>query len=131
MKEWMQNDFARMFPDRLKSRTPSTPPSRVPQVLTPPPTHDSAQPKLISNDDIAQFLGHPNTLVGKQFVHSPPEDQDQSDRGTWEVISYSVRKGENGVECEYVVSLEAVGGDSLPMCEEEVRSLLAYSTFAA
>ncbi|KAI1791692.1 hypothetical protein LXA43DRAFT_1010098, partial [Ganoderma leucocontextum] len=60
-----------------------------------------------------------------------PQDQlDRADRGAWEVASYTVRKGDTGVEHEFQVLFDALGGDPLPMDEGEVRTLLRYSTLA-
>ena len=74
------------------------------------------------------FLNNPHTMIGKQFIHSPPQGQDQEDSGTWEVISYTVKKAANGLEHEYQVLLQAFGSDPFPMDKEELRYLLQYST---
>ncbi|KAI1791674.1 hypothetical protein LXA43DRAFT_1010028 [Ganoderma leucocontextum] len=131
MDEWYNGEFIRLFPDLAKrtSATPATPPTRA-SLPTPPPTRRSGLPKRVSNDEVEQFLRNPSTLVGTRFVHSPPQDQEQGDSGAWEVASYTVRKGDRGVEHEYQVLLDAFGGDPLPMDEGEVRYLLRYSTFA-
>ena len=78
-------------------------------------------------------------MIGKQFVHSPPQGPGQSDDqedsgspGTWEVISYSVKKADTGpgVVHEYQVRLQAFGVDPVPMGMEEVRYFLQHSTLA-
>ena len=79
-------------------------------------------------DDVSQYLNKPELLLGKRFQHSPPQDQEQDYKGTWEMASYSVRMGEGGIEHEYQILLEALDGASLPMGQEDVRFLLMHST---
>ena len=132
MDEWRRTNFHVRFPPRRKglvpSKAPSTPPTR-PRLPTPPPSRHS--PKRVSEDEALNFLSNPHTMIGKQFVHSPPRGQDQEDGGAWEVISYMVKKVDGGVDHEYQVLLQAFGTDPVPMDREEVRYLLQYSTVLA
>ena len=73
------------------------------------------------------FLNNPHTMIGKQFIHSPPQGQDQEDSGTWEVVSYTVKKADGGIEHEYQVLLRAFGSDPVPMDKKEVGYLLQNS----
>ncbi|PIL24474.1 hypothetical protein GSI_14228 [Ganoderma sinense ZZ0214-1] len=137
MDEFYDGEFVRMFPqlEQRASDSPATTTQARLQVPTPgPSTHHSGVPKLVSSDEVEQFMHNPSTLVGIQFVHSPPhgegEDEGEGDSGAWEVASCTVRKGDKGVEHDYHVLLAAFGGDPLPMDEAEVRYLLQYSTFA-
>ena len=145
MDEFYNGELVRMFPDLAKrtsntlSSAPVTPPSRarLSRAAAPPQATAPLQatcildvPKRVSRDDVEQFVRNPSTLVGTRFVHSPPQDHEQGNKSTWRVISYIVREGDQGVEHEYRVLLEAFGGDPLPMDEAEVRYLLQYSTFA-
>ncbi|KAI1791671.1 hypothetical protein LXA43DRAFT_389864 [Ganoderma leucocontextum] len=128
MDEWRKGEFVSLFPE-LARRGSKTLPTRACLPTAPPPTRRSGIPKRVSNDEVEQFLRNPSALVGTPFVHSPPQDQEQGDSGAWEVASYTVRKGDRGVEHEYQVLLDAFGGDP-PMDEGVVRYLLQYSTFA-
>ena len=133
MDEWYKTEFDRLFPGRVKpAKTPSTPPTSG-GLPTPPPTRQSTVPRCISNEEVAQFLGSPHTLVGKRFLHSPPADQgqDQENRGAWEVTSYAIRKINGAIVQEFQIVLETFGRDPLPMDEQEIRNLLQYSTFDA
>ena len=131
MDEFFNGELVRMFPDLAKrtSNTPMAPPTRA-TLPTPPPPRRSGVPKRVSRDEVEQFVRNPTSLVGTCFVHSPPQDHEQGNKGTWKVASYTVREGDGGVEHEYRVLLEAFGGDPLPMSEAEVRYLLQYSEFA-
>ena len=131
MDEFYNGELVRMFPQLAKrtSNTPVAPPTRA-TLPTPPPTGRSRVPKRVSRDEVEHFVRNPSTLVGKRFVHSPPQDHEEGNKGTWKVTSYTVREGNQGVEHEYLVLLEAFVGDPLPMDEAEVRYLLQYSTFA-
>ncbi|KAI1791675.1 hypothetical protein LXA43DRAFT_1181577 [Ganoderma leucocontextum] len=115
MDEWRRDVFAVRFPPR------------PPCLPTAPPSHYSA--KRVPEDELLNFLDNPHTMVGKQFVHSPPQDQDQDqeDSDTWEVISYTAKKTDTGVEHQYQVLLQAFSEDPLPMDKEDVRDLLRYS----
>ncbi|KAM5538022.1 hypothetical protein V8D89_008219 [Ganoderma adspersum] len=99
---------------------------------TPPtPPRHLGDPKRVSDDEAEHFLRNSSTLIGTRFVHSPPQEQDHGyDEGPWKIMSYTVREGDEGVEHEYQVLLEALEGTPLPMDEGEVRYLLQYSTFA-
>ena len=136
MDEFYNGEFVRMFPQLAKPSTSNAPtiqPAGAGLVPTAtPPTHQSKSgvPKQVSSDEVEQFIRNPSTLIGTRFVHSPPQDQEQGNKGTWKVASYTVREGDRGVEHEYQILLEAFGGDPLPMSEAEVRYLLQYSTFA-
>nr|VWP01895.1 Cell morphogenesis protein (Cell morphogenesis protein PAG1) [Ganoderma boninense] len=131
MDEWYQTEFARLFPERWNrvSRTPSTLTTRG-RLPTPPPTRRSGVAKPVSDDEVEEFLRTPYTLMGKRFVHSPPEGHDQGHSGAWKVVSYTVRDSDEGIVHEYQVLLDALGVEPLPMDEGEVRYLLKYSTFA-
>ncbi|PIL24472.1 hypothetical protein GSI_14226 [Ganoderma sinense ZZ0214-1] len=134
MDKWRRDVFDVKFPPRRRgygaSQTPSTPSPTQACLPTVPlaSLHDS--PQGVSEDEAQNFLSNPHTMIGKQFVHSPPaQGADQDDSGTWEVISYTVKKGDNGgVDHEYQVLLQAFGADPVPMDKEEVRYLLQYST---
>ncbi|TBU35440.1 hypothetical protein BD311DRAFT_679651 [Dichomitus squalens] len=135
MREWYKTEFALLFPESAAAkRMPTTPPTRG-HLPSPPPTRPATVSRRVSREDVDEFLNNPHTLIGKRFVHSPPkgEGQDQSDDdcGTWHVTSYTVRVADGGIEHEYQVVLEALGGGALPMDGEEVRYLLQDSTFAA
>ncbi len=88
-------------------------------------------PERVSEDEVLSYLSNPHTMIGKQFAHSPPQGQDQdSDSGAWEVISYTVKKADigPGIYHEYQVLLQTIGEDPVAMNKEEVRYLLQYST---
>ena len=132
MDEFYNGELVRLFPElakRTSGTQASTPPNeaRLPVL---PPTQGQGVPERVSADEVEQFLGNPSTLLGLRLVHSLPRDQDseQGESGAWEVTSYSVRKGDRGIEHQYQVSLNPVGDDPLPMDEEEVRHLLRHSS---
>ena len=135
MDEWRWNVFNVRFPGRLKGPRPShlgklpTPPI-PPRIPTPPPSSYSAE--HISEDEATNLLEKPHTLIGKQFFHSPPQDQDQDYRGTWEAISYTVKKADvgAGVEHQYQVLPETLRPNPLPMDKAAMRDLLRYSRLA-
>ncbi|EJF66301.1 hypothetical protein DICSQDRAFT_152266 [Dichomitus squalens LYAD-421 SS1] len=136
MSEYYKTEFALLFPESMKrvaaKRMPVTPPTRG-HLPSPPPSRPSTISRRVSREDVDRFLNNPNTLVGKRFVHSTQgegQDQSDSDYGTWHVTSYTVRVADGGVEHEYQVVLEALGGGALPMDGDEVRYLLQDSTFA-
>ena len=93
-------------------------------------TEDQGVPKRVPTDEVEQFLRNPSTLLGVQFAHSLPQDQDseRGESGAWQGISYSVRKGDRGIKHLYQVFLNSVGDNSLPMDEEEVLHLLRHSS---
>ncbi|TBU46769.1 hypothetical protein BD309DRAFT_887877 [Dichomitus squalens] len=135
MSVYYKTEFALLFPESMKraaaKRMPATPPTLG--HLPGPSTRPSTVPGRVSREDVDQFLNNSNTLVGKRFVHSPQgegQDQDDSDYGTWHVASYTVRAADGGVEHEYQVVLEGLGGGALPMDGDEIRYLLQDSTFA-
>ncbi|TBU46428.1 hypothetical protein BD309DRAFT_988806 [Dichomitus squalens] len=128
MNEWYKTEYPRLFPDRVKlAKTSSTPPTFGPLPIA-PHTRLLTAPRSLSSEEVAQLLSSPGTLVGKRFLYSPPL-QEQEDRGAWEVVSYTVRKAGEGIEHEFQVVCEALGGDSLPMDEKEVRDLLRFPMF--
>ncbi|KAM5539584.1 hypothetical protein V8D89_006693 [Ganoderma adspersum] len=137
MDDWRRNVFHVRFPPRRRGFVPSKQPS-APNV-PPGPSQALRIPSLLpsgyslegaSEDEMLNFLNNPHTMIGKQFIHSPPQgrDRDQQDSGTWEIISYTVKKAAGGVEHEYQVLLQASGSDPVPMDREEVRYLLQHST---
>ena len=132
MDDWFKNEYPRLFPDRakaMKDRSSSTPPNPSNAVQAPLVTDRTAgRPKVISMDDVSQYLNKPETLLGKRFQHSPPQDQEQDYKGTWEMDSYSVRMSEGRIDHEYQILLEALDGAPLPMGREDVRFLLTHST---
>ncbi|KAI1788748.1 hypothetical protein LXA43DRAFT_974615 [Ganoderma leucocontextum] len=109
--EWLDADFARLFPQSA-ARISGHPTTST--VLSP-------VSRRVSNNEVEMFLDSPATLVGKRFVHSPPEGQDQDGVGGWEVVSYV-----HG----YEVVLDASGNDPLPMFDSQVRSLLHDSVLS-
>ncbi|KAI0779287.1 hypothetical protein C8Q74DRAFT_1315944 [Fomes fomentarius] len=128
MKHWHHHDLPRLFPDRHGNRQViSTPPNQG-RLLTPPATRRSATPKVVSAEDIAEYLNSPHMLLKKRFQNSPPQDQDQDCKGEWEMASYSVRVVDGEVEHEYQILLDELGGAVVPMGREEVRFLLMHST---
>ncbi|PIL24421.1 hypothetical protein GSI_14175 [Ganoderma sinense ZZ0214-1] len=132
MDEWRRDVFNVKFPPRRRgyeaSQTPSTSPTQARDPTSPPSCHVSLQ--QVPDDEALDFLANPHTMIGKQFVHSPPAQRaDQEDSGVWEVISYTVKKADDGgIKHEYQVLLQAFGADPVPMDKEEVRYLLQYST---
>ena len=137
MDEWRNGEFVRLFPE-LASQGFGAPPSSqsarlppTPPTSTGTPSRHLGEPKRVSDDEAEHFLRNPSALIGTRFVHSPPQDEDRGyDEGPWKVASYTVREGDEGVEHEYEVLLEALEGTPLPMDEGEVRYLLQYSAFA-
>ena len=133
MDDWFKNEYPRLFPDRakaMKDRASWTPPnpSNTQAVQVPLAAGRSAVPKVISMDDVSKYLNKPEMLLGKRFLHSPPQDQEQDYKGTWEMDSYSVRMSEGRIDHEYQILLEALDGAPLPMGREDVRFLLTHST---
>ncbi|KAI0744550.1 hypothetical protein C8Q76DRAFT_764197 [Earliella scabrosa] len=134
MDDWFKNEYPRLFPDRakaMKDRASWTPPNASNTVQASLAAGRSAQPKVISIDDVSQYLNKPETLLGKRFLHSPPQDQEQDYKGTWEMDSYSVRMSEGRIDHEYQILLEALDGAPLPMGREDARFLLTHSTQVA
>ena len=138
MDEWRNGEFVRLFPE-LANQGFGAPPSRSSELarLPSPPTSTTipsrhlGDPKRVSDDEAEHFMRNPSALIGTRFVHSPPPDEDRGyDEGPWKVASYTVREGDEGIEHEYEVLLEALKGTPLPMNEGEVRYLLQYSAFA-
>ena len=143
MDEWRRNVFDVRFPPRRKgfgvsSKAESAAPSctLLAAGVPTPPQVSCHCPEQLSEDELQNLLSSPHTMIGKQFVHSPPqglsqpEEQKDSGNGTWEVISYSVKKADTGpgVVHEYQVRLQAFGADPVPMGMEEVQYLLQHST---
>ncbi len=146
MDEWRKTEFARLFPESAKRAslsapesslaTPTAPQGPAPASLPPPSstTAPSDAPRPVSDEEAAQFLGDPGTLVGKRFVCSPPEDDDEldpdSDCGLWEVVSFRVHQDEGIVDREFMVLTEEFPDDPLPMGEKQVEAMLRHSTLA-
>ncbi|KAI0779303.1 hypothetical protein C8Q74DRAFT_1258355 [Fomes fomentarius] len=87
MNDWAQNEYPRLFPDRVKpnGQVLSTPRNDG-RLITPPAT---LSPKVLSAEEIAEFLDSPHTLLGKRLQHSPPPDEYQDIKGKWEMASYT------------------------------------------
>ncbi|KAH9889445.1 hypothetical protein C8Q73DRAFT_707585 [Cubamyces lactineus] len=108
----------------------STQPQQAPPA-TPSTGHSSTdEAEAFSADQVAEFMNNPHMLLGKRFLHSPPPDEDQEFKGTWEVESYSTRVREGRVNQEFLVLTEDMHGAVLPMGREEVEFMLTYSTYA-
>ncbi|TCD64272.1 hypothetical protein EIP91_004311 [Steccherinum ochraceum] len=120
MEEWRRTYFHVHYPPRRsaysnKRVTVTTPPASA-RLLTSPSRHSSSK---VSDDESRDFLSNPHTMIGKKFVHTAPEAESE-DNGTWEVISYTVKKADGGgVDHEYRVLLQTFGADALPMDREE------------
>ena len=145
MDEWRRNVFDVRFPPRRKgfgvsSKAESSAPSctLLAAGVPTPPQVSCHCPEQVSQDELQNFLDNPHTMIGKQSVHSPPQgpgqpesgQEDSGSPGTWEVVSYSVKKADTGpgVVHEYQVILQAFGADPVPMGMEEVQYLLQHST---
>ncbi|PIL24477.1 hypothetical protein GSI_14231 [Ganoderma sinense ZZ0214-1] len=143
MDEWRKTEFVRLFPESAANAPgPSATPTALASLPGPPLSSsessagasDSSAPRPVSDDEAAQFLRDPGTMLGKRFVCSPPEDALYSlgfeDRGLWEVVSCRVHMDEGVVDREYMVLTEEDPDYPLPMGESQVRDMLRYSTFA-
>ena len=97
-------------------------------VLPPPPTHH--HDTKLSAYDIAEYLNRPYLLLQKQFQYSPPSIDEQDYEGLWSLDSYTARVREGQIDHEFVISMEALSGATVPMGREEVDSLLKHSTLA-
>ena len=144
MDEWRgSTEFARLFPESasaaakhiatLSTSATTAQGSAAASELAGVAAGDTTHP--VSEDEAAQFLRDPGTMLGKRFVCSPPEDDDNDelqpeDRGRWEVVSFRVHMDEGVVDREYMVLTEDLPDDPLPMGEDQVRAMLRYSTFA-
>ena len=145
MDEWRgSTEFARLFPESasaaakrtatLSATTAQGSAAASESELAGVAAGDTA--RLVSEAEAAQFLRDPGTMLGKRFVCSPPEDDDNNDelqpedRGRWEVVSFRVHMDEGIVDREYMVLTEDLPDDPLPMGEDQVRAMLRYSTFA-
>ena len=127
MDEFYGGEFLRLFPESRRALAAAQA-SR--QSNPPPARHRSRTPrKCMSGDEVDRFLRNPSTLVGERFISAPPRGMGNG--GEWRVVSYTVHEGNQGVEHEYQVVLQAFGEDRLRMVEEEVRFLLQYSTVAS
>ncbi|KAJ2965927.1 hypothetical protein NUW54_g13953 [Trametes sanguinea] len=87
---------------------------------SPPPTRHHGGPKVIHAEEIAEYLNHPHTLLRKQFQYSPPRGGDEDYRGTWSLVSYTTQVREDQIDHEFIVSLEALDGATVPMGPDEV-----------
>ncbi|KAI9068894.1 hypothetical protein FKP32DRAFT_1587318 [Trametes sanguinea] len=132
-RDWMTNEHPRYRAQRpgttavnRSTRTPSV--HQTP--LSPPPRSRSGRAKAISSQDVIDYLNNPHTLLGKQFQHSPPSNEEQDLTGMWEVVSYTARMHQGRLEHEFTVTMEAMDGTPLPMGREEVEYILKYSSLA-
>ncbi|TCD61734.1 hypothetical protein EIP91_008001 [Steccherinum ochraceum] len=126
MEEWLRTDFHVRFPPPSFGASLSTPLAPSP-ARAPTPDRSSDTPKKLTEDQTKDFISNPHTMIGKQFVYAPPHESEDS--GTWEAISYTVKKADGGgVDCEYQVLLESFKPDALPMGRDEVQDLLKYSS---
>ena len=142
MDEWQKTEkFAHLFPESAAKRVALSanllaaqgPESASLRPLSAESAGAFGDSRPVSEDEVAQFLSNPGTLVGKRFVCSPPEDDDEvdpEDRGLWEVVSFAVRKDEGIIDREYMVLTEEFPENPLPMGENQIRSMLRHSTFA-
>ncbi|TCD60870.1 hypothetical protein EIP91_009389 [Steccherinum ochraceum] len=125
MQEWSRTDSrVRFSPPGFGGSTMASALPALASLPTPPPSREFL--KQVSEDMANDFLRNPDNMIGKLFVHDPP--QESRDSGTWEVISYTAKKGDGGgLEQVFQVSLEAFGTNVLPMDKEEVKEFLKYS----
>ncbi|KAI0823500.1 hypothetical protein BC628DRAFT_1420804 [Trametes gibbosa] len=131
MNDWFKGEFRTLFPETSDQTThnPSTTTPPAAQIcMSTPPTRHSGEPEAITASEIAAYLKAPHTLLGKQFFHTPPVDEEQDDKGVWEAESYSMRKEDGFIDHEFLVRFEAFGGDLLPVGRDHMEELLTHST---
>lgn len=92
------------------------------------------QTRSVTMDEIETFMKNPGSLVGKTFVLTVPENDDDGtglwddeQSGPWTVNSYEVRVEDGRPLSEFLVSVPSLEGDELPMGEREVKEYLKHS----
>ncbi|KAH9884291.1 hypothetical protein C8Q73DRAFT_362513 [Cubamyces lactineus] len=94
MKEWMKNEFP-VITGKLPSNPARDPATHTPPALqtplSPPPTQHHGTAKVITAEEVADYLNNPHTLLRKQFQHTPPPGGEEDYRGMWSLESYTTR----------------------------------------
>ncbi|KAI0371343.1 hypothetical protein BV20DRAFT_1120744 [Pilatotrama ljubarskyi] len=132
-KAWMKNNFPVIIgkvPSNAAHEWATHTPPTLQTPLSPPPTQHHGRAKVITAEEVADYLNNPHTLLCKQFQHTPPPGGEEGYRGMWFLESYTTRVREDQVDHEFAISLEVFNGAVVPMGREEVKYLLTYSTLA-